>query len=79
MNCNVCGAEIINYCKECMEEAEKLEQLADLLEQIQADLGLNLRIEVTAKKTVIEPYYHNIHNEEVGVDFFKLRRETKNE
>ena len=75
MNCNVCGAEIIDYCKDCMEEAEKLEQLADLLEQLQADLGLNLRIEVTAQKTVIEPYYNNIHNEEVGVDFFKLRRE----
>lgn len=75
MNCSVCGAEIIDSCKECMEEAEKLEQLADLLEQIQADLGLNLRIEVTSKKTVIEPYYNNIHNEEVGVDFFKLRRE----
>ena len=75
MNCNVCGAEIIDYCKECLDHAEKLDQLADMLGQLQADLGLNLRIEVTSKKTVIEPYYNNIHNEEVGVDFFRLRRE----
>ena len=76
MNCRACGAESHDYyCGDCIREAEKLEQLADTLEQLQADLGLNLRIEVTDKKTVIEPYYHNIHNEEVGVDFFKLRRE----
>ena len=76
MNCNICGQESYDYyCKECVEQAEKLDQLADMLEQLQADLGLNLRIEVTAKKTVIEPYYNNIRNEEVGVDFFKLRRE----
>ena len=76
MNCNVCGQESHDYyCKECVEQAEKLDQLADMLEQLQADLGLNLRIEVTSKKTVIEPYYNNIRNEEVGVDFFKLRRE----
>ena len=76
MNCNICGQESYDYyCKECVEQAEKLDQLADMLEQLQADLGLNLRIEVTSKKTVIEPYYNNIRNEEVGVDFFKLRRE----
>lgn len=76
MNCSICGQESYDYyCKECVEQAEKLDQLADMLEQLQADLGLNLRIEVTSKKTVIEPYYNNIRNEEVGVDFFKLRRE----